>query len=254
MAATILIVDDSKAVLELASSALQRAGYRVVTTTNPIETATLLRQECPDLVLMDVGMPGLGGGQIVSTLQRFDFAAGCQLVFFSGLESEALEKLVEDCGAHGFIRKASPFDPVRLVRQVRSHLIERPALTRGRAMVIDDSRAMRRLLSRILSSLGYDVETAVHGKEALAQLEASSEPVRVALVDLHMPEMNGLEFVIECRGREPALARMPIVLVTSETDMDQVRRVLEAGADEVILKPFDQQAIVEKLRLLGMAS
>lgn len=254
MAKTILLIDDSKAVLELAASTLQRAGYRVVTTSNPIEAATLVQQERPDLLLVDVEMPGLSGGQIVTTLQRFDCTSGAQVVFFSALEESALQELVTRSGAHGFIRKSSPFDPVRVVREVRSHIVNRPQAAQGRALVIDDSRAMRRLLSRMLTTLGYRVETANHGREGLQRLEEPGDPLRVALVDLHMPEMNGLEFVIQVRGREQTSQRLPIVLVTSETDMEEVRKVMAAGADEVVLKPFDQQTIIEKLRLLGMAN
>lgn len=121
-----------------------------------------------------------------------------------------------------------------------------------RALVIDDSRAIRLILSRTLQELGFQTLEAANGKEALAVLEREG-PVELALVDWNMPEMNGLEFVQAARAR-PAWGSMRMMMVTTETEMERVVKALEAGADEYVMKPFTREVIAEKLSILGLGT
>lgn len=121
-----------------------------------------------------------------------------------------------------------------------------------RAMVVDDSRAMRMLLKRELVRLGFgEVLEAGNGQEALDVL-ASAEPVDVALVDWTMPVMDGLTFVREVRA-QAAYERVRLVMVTSENDQAQIFHALMAGADEYATKPITAEALAEKLGLVGFA-
>ena len=119
-----------------------------------------------------------------------------------------------------------------------------------RALVVDDSRAMRMMLKNILTDLGFDVLEAGHGIEGLARLQENPQ-VDIALVDRNMPEMDGLEFVKALR-RERAWADMKVMMVTAENDMAKMARALLAGADEYAMKPLTRDAITEKLALLGV--
>jgi two-component system chemotaxis response regulator CheY len=119
-----------------------------------------------------------------------------------------------------------------------------------RALVIDDSRAMRSILTAILSDLDFEVEEAEDAERA-AQLVASDHDFELALVDWNLPGMNGLELVRHIRAN-PALSGVRLMMVTTETEIDRVREALEAGADEYIMKPFDREMLLEKLVLLGI--
>lgn len=118
------------------------------------------------------------------------------------------------------------------------------------AMVIDDSRTIRSVIGRILRELNFEVVEAGNGREALEKLKANGK-LDVALVDWNMPEMNGLEFVRAVRT-ELGDRTLPMVMVTTETEMDQVAKAMAAGASEYIMKPFTKDMIVEKLRILGV--
>lgn len=123
------------------------------------------------------------------------------------------------------------------------------------ALIVDDSRAIRRILSGMLTDIGFAVAEASHGKEALAHLQthaASPSRPHLVLVDWNMPEMNGLELVQAVR-RDDRFASIPLMMVTTETEMAQVLRALEAGAQEYVMKPFTKEVIEEKLRVLGLA-
>jgi len=120
----------------------------------------------------------------------------------------------------------------------------------SKAMVIDDSRAIRMILSGILNELGYEVRQAENGQDALSQV-AQIMDLKVFLVDWNMPEMNGLEFVKNIR-KDNRFAKVPVMMVTTETEVSQVMAALEAGANEYVMKPFTRDIIEGKLRMLGV--
>jgi two-component system chemotaxis response regulator CheY len=121
-----------------------------------------------------------------------------------------------------------------------------------RALVIDDSRTMRALLSRQLTGLGYEVLQAGDGQEALRVLEQAGDDLPVlATVDWNMPVMDGLAFVQRVRPRTEWRS-ISLMMVTTESEHDQIVRALAAGAHEYLLKPFTPEAFVDKLQLLGL--
>ena len=123
------------------------------------------------------------------------------------------------------------------------------------ALVIDDSRAMRRIVGGILKGLGYTVTEAGHGREALDVLVATAAAggavPDLACVDWNMPVMDGLEFVTAVRA-QPAWRSMTMMMVTTESEHAQVVRALAAGAHEYMIKPFTPDAFADKLSLLGL--
>lgn len=120
-----------------------------------------------------------------------------------------------------------------------------------RALIIDDSRAMRRILRQIVEPLGFITVEAGNGLEGLAMLQAAPDVV-LCLVDWNMPEMNGLEFVQTVRS-DDSRRDLKLVMVTTETEPRQMARALMAGVDEFVMKPFTPEMLVDKLRLIGLA-
>jgi len=120
------------------------------------------------------------------------------------------------------------------------------------ALVVDDSRAMRAILTRLMTGLGFEVSQAGDGAQALAVLAAGLRP-DVALVDWNMPVMDGLTFVRAVRSRQE-LRDIPLMMVTTESEQGQIVRALAAGAHEYVIKPFSDEVIAGKLALLGLVS
>ena len=120
-----------------------------------------------------------------------------------------------------------------------------------RALIVDDSKAMRMILAKPLRELGFIVTEAAQGQEALDQLNQGA-PVDVMLVDWNMPVMNGFELVRAARANV-MLSDTKIMMVTTETSMASIGQALAAGANEYLMKPFTKQLLIEKLALLGLA-
>ena len=119
-----------------------------------------------------------------------------------------------------------------------------------KAMVVDDSKAIRMILSQVLQNCHFVVEQAANGKQALEALPRNRD-LSLILVDWNMPEMNGLDFVKEVRANS-RYNDIQIMMVTTETEVEQMVRAIEAGANEFVMKPFNQEIILDKLRLLGV--
>jgi two-component system, chemotaxis family, chemotaxis protein CheY len=118
------------------------------------------------------------------------------------------------------------------------------------ALVLDDSRAMRSILTRTMGGLGFEVETASDGAEALELVRRGPLP-DVALIDWNMPVMDGLEFVTQVRSNRDWRG-ITLMMVTTESEHSQIVRALAAGAHEYVMKPFTVDMIGDKLRILGL--
>jgi two-component system chemotaxis response regulator CheY len=121
----------------------------------------------------------------------------------------------------------------------------------AKALVVDDSRAVRIILAKILRELGYEVCEAANGREALEVIEAQKAEVTLVLADWNMPEINGLDLLKRLR-QDPALSALVVIMVTTETELGQMVAALEAGANEYVMKPFTRDILVEKLQLVGI--
>ncbi|HEY5648117.1 MAG TPA: response regulator [Nitrospiria bacterium] len=120
-----------------------------------------------------------------------------------------------------------------------------------KVLLVDDSKVVRVMLTRVLVELGFEVSEAAHGKAGLDLLQ-KGDSYDLMLVDIHMPEMDGFEFLEAVRA-QPNYDGARIMMVTSDTHMDQVSRSLQSGANEYIMKPFTKDALQEKLTLLGIS-
>jgi len=119
-----------------------------------------------------------------------------------------------------------------------------------RALVIDDSRTMRRIIAGILRPLGFDTVEAADGQEALDALEDGLD-VELACIDWNMPNLDGLGFVTAVR-KDGRWRDVTLMMITTESEQGQIVRALAAGAHEYVIKPFTPDAIRDKLQLLGL--
>jgi two-component system chemotaxis response regulator CheY len=116
-------------------------------------------------------------------------------------------------------------------------------------LCVDDSASVRQMVTFTLEAAGYDVVSAVDGRDALVRLKAV--PVDLIVTDLNMPNLDGIELVRQVRAM-PAFKFLPIVLLTTESEETRKQEGRAAGATGWIVKPFKQDQLLAVIkRVLG---
>jgi DNA-binding response OmpR family regulator len=135
---------------------------------------------------------------------------------------------------------------------VRNHLLEATTLTRvaqglGRVLIVDDDEVIRRLIAVNLQLEGFDVSTAVDGRDCLDKV-AEIDPDVITL-DVMMPRLDGWETTLQLRG-SPDTAHIKVVLITARAQEDDKARSSDVGADAYLTKPFDPNEMIRVVREL----
>jgi CheY-like chemotaxis protein len=117
----------------------------------------------------------------------------------------------------------------------------------GRILIADDSATIRRLIRGILEYRGYQTVEAATGGEALQALDREAGALQLAILDLMMPERDGLEVLADLRAKEAkrgaAVRPLPVIILTAEED--EAEHALAAGANRFLLKPFEPVALLQ---------
>jgi CheY-like chemotaxis protein len=192
----IVVIDDSEIVLEVTKNALEGAGYEVVTHDRPAGCVALILHEKPDLVLMDVNMPGLGGDTIVSVLGKAAPTSDTIVLLHSSLSAEVLRAKATAAGAHGFLQKSG--DLFSTVREVGRWLKRSNSNGNLRAAVLTASEEKRPSGARPIASSATvttsnapvsDSATGLAGRRTSGTLRLDAPTV--LLVDDDMTVLSG---------------------------------------------------------------
>lgn len=114
----------------------------------------------------------------------------------------------------------------------------------NKLLIVDDSRAVHAFVKEALAYVGREFADAFDGRQALDILKAAGSDVELVLLDWEMPVMTGIETVAAIRA---AGFRLPVIMVTSLSDMTNIARALDAGADDYVMKPFTKEILLEKI-------
>jgi len=127
--------------------------------------------------------------------------------------------------------------------------LEKVSFVMKTCLVVDDSKVIRMVAKKILQDLGFEVQEAADGSEAL-EICKQKFPEGV-LLDWNMPVMDGLEYLRALRALPGGDAPI-VVFCTTENDMNHIQKAIEAGANEYIMKPFDSEIIQTKFAQVGL--
>lgn len=240
MPKTILIVDDEPEVLNAVSAIVESEGYSVAKAENGERALELLAATSFDLVLTDLMMPGITGWQVLDKVKAQ--YPGTRVVVFTGYIDDQGEKLLLDRKADGFLTK--PIDIPELQGLLGS-LLQDSVLVGASVVAVDDLRVTLNMVERILADDGV----AVYGFQTAAEAYgyALTEPPHCFVLDLEMPEVNGFELGERIRASDE-LKHIPIIILTSHSDRETVMKALELGVQGFVVKPFEPEALSEKVR------
>ncbi len=239
MAGTVLAIDDDPAARDLLARLLRKEGFWVVQASSGEAGLRLARELKPDVITLDVLMPGMDGWAVLTTLKGDRALADIPVVMLSIVDERNLGFTL---GAAGYLTK--PIDRARLVTVVKRYAHRKsPA-----ALVVEDKPATRRQLRRMLETEGWIVVEAENGKVGLDQV-AQRVPDLV-LLDLMMPEVDGFEFLDAFRQREDC-QRVPVVVITAKELTPDDRRRLNGAVQQIMEKgTHTREALLAEIREL----
>jgi len=235
---TVLVIDDDDAARALIARHLAKAGFRVEEAADGEAGLARARAVQPDVITLDVLMPGMDGWAVLTALKAEPALADIPVLMLTVLDEQRLGFAL---GAANYLTK--PVDRQRLVDAVRR--VAAPGEGDG-VLVVEDDPDTRAALRRTLERAGWSVTEAENGRVALERLAARIP--RLVLLDLMMPEMDGFDFLDAVR-RQPALRSLPVIVLTAKDLTEDDRRRLNGGVDRIVQKGEpDPEWLMRELR------
>src|SRR6516165_9016092 len=231
-AALVMIVDDDPNARDLLAATVRREGYRVIEATDGEAALALAREWRPDVITLDVLMPRMDGWSVLTALKSDPDLAEIPVVIVTVLADRGI---AVSLGAAEFLTK--PVDRARLAATIRQNVHGT-----GVVLVVDDEPESRRLARRHLEKLGWEVDEAEEGTDALHWLSQNPRPAMI-LLDLLMPGMNGFAFLEEI-AKHAEWRLIPVVILTAMPLGAAERELLAGRTREVIAKGADDLAAV----------
>ena len=236
----VLVVDDDATVRDLMRRFLSREGFDVITAESGAEGLVAARTLRPSVITLDVLMPGMDGWSMLEAMKSDPELAAIPVIMVTILDEKQKGFAL---GASGYLNK--PIDRGRLAAILARF---RSTASTRRALVVEDDVATREMMRRLLVGEGWEVAEAGNGREALQRL--GRERPDLILLDLMMPEMDGFEFLAECR-KVPEYGGIPVIIVTAADLTDHDRSRLNGGVEHVLQKAaFEQEDLLAQIRQL----
>ncbi len=237
-AASVLIIDDDPDVHVILQRALGQRGWQIYSAGSSDEGLRLARLCRPDLILLDVVLPGVDGWQTLSTLKGAPDLMDIPVIMLTMLDERGLGFAM---GAADYLTK--PIDLQQLTGVLQRHIERRQNQS---ILIIEDDNVTRAMNRRLLEREGWTVYEASDGKSGLEEV-AAHRPGLI-LLDLMMPELDGFGFVSTLSQR-PAWSEIPVVVITAKELTDEERRVLDAHAARVLRKgTYGKEALLREIQ------
>ena len=266
MTARILVVDDVEPNVRLLEAKLTLEYYEVLTAMDGATAIEVASAERPDIILLDVMMPGMDGFETCRRLKADPVTRHIPVILVTALDGREDKIRGLEAGADDFITK--PIDDVILFARVKSlvrlkavmdELREREESGRrfgvdtdgagrlrgsgGRVLVVDDSALQA---GKIVDQLS-DEHRPVHEPDPAAALIAARGPVDLMIVNVSASDFDGLRFVAQARSTE-ASRRVPILAVVDPADRPRLIKALELGVNDILPKPVDPEELDARAR------
>ncbi len=233
---TILCVDDEPDICKYLKLTFEDAGFRVVVAFDYDSAVEGARLERPDVICLDLRMPGKSGYDVIESLREDRELATVPIIVVS-VESEEPQAL--DAGARCYLAK--PVDAEELVARVREILRDEA----GSALVVEDDPDTARLLSEALTDQGFAVRIAANGRDGLSRL-AESVP-SVIVLDLMMPVMDGFTFLKNIK-LDPVWNAIPVVVLTAKSlEPGEIDELSRSAATVLTKGRGDTEHVVESI-------
>lgn len=275
--ADILVVDDVPENLRVVIGLLKETGYKARGVPNGELALLAVAKQPPDLILLDIRMPGMDGFQVCEALRERPESREIPIIFLSALTDTADKQRAFEAGGVDYITK--PFQAAEVLARINTHLelarnrsalihtqeilrklsqkltqaaqseitpISGQIFTEEHAdlLIVDDEIENLRLMTEILRNTGYKVRGVNSGEMALQAV--AKQPPDLILTDIIMPGMDGFELCAALRTR-PKSRDIPLIFLTQLSDVENIERAFNAGAVDYIIKPIKSEEMLARV-------
>jgi CheY-like chemotaxis protein len=243
---TILIVEDNPRTRKLVRIALESKGYVVLEAANAAHALELASFEHPDLILQDMMLGDMDGFELAKKLRTLT-GTEISIIAFSGFISKIDDTRLAENFDDVIIKPVEPSFLLRVVENHLKHNLTKESFAKGRRVVVaDDNPSQLKLVRFHLTRLGFEVETARDGQEAL-HLAKTLQPDAI-IADVLMPKLDGFELAMSVR-QDPQLAQTPLLLITSSYIEDRDKELArQSGANDLILRTPDLREVITGIK------
>ena len=236
----VLVIDDDPVIQDLMKSFLTREGYTVMVADSGPVGLRLAREQKPDVITLDIAMPGMDGWSVLSALKNDPHLHDIPVVVLTMADQKNLGYAL---GATEYLMK--PIDRERLAVVLRRY----SQLRHTSILVVEDDLNTRDLLRSILTKNGWNVQTAENGRIALEKVSGTLPGL--ILLDLMMPEIDGFTFLEEFR-KLPLAGKVPVIVLTAKDLTGEDRRRLNGRVESIMRKGEGTEAVLKKV--LGLVA
>ncbi|MBI5778927.1 MAG: response regulator [Planctomycetes bacterium] len=247
----VMVVDDEMVMRDLLYTVLTRQNYKVITAPNGREALDMMAKESPDLVILDLMMPGMNGLETFVQMRRID--PKIETILLTGTNIDDLETQARKLGISEILRKGVGVElflkSVNYVLDKRKSKQSGPEVkSKGDILVVDDDSEIRFMLEKFFTRQGYQVSTASSGEEALDRLskysavtakksESKSLPL-IVLLDIKLGGMDGLMALKKIKELDKKIS---VLMISGINDESITREAMRLGAYDYIMKPFNME-------------
>jgi len=252
---TVMVADDDTEFSDLVKMFLEANNYRPVVVNNPAAVMDVLHSEEPDVLLLDLMMPGKDGFAIMEEMQESAGTAKIPIIILSALRLENYQERGVLTGLPEIVAREIPGD--LLVKLIEEQTAAAPAkaepgaepvkAARPRVLMADDQTELLFLMKEMIEYAGFEVVTATDGVEALKAVFETHPDIIV--LDYNMPRKNGLEVAQDLKNN-PLFAHIPIMIVTAHGEKQAKLKGLSMGIDDYLIKPVDADELVARIRMI----
>jgi DNA-binding response OmpR family regulator len=245
----ILIIEDDYDLSALMIRHLQSADYDVLNVGDAIQGVQFARREAPDLIVLDLNIPGGGGLKVLENIGRLPETQSIPVIVLTGIHDPETKEKVLASGAIEYLEK--PYNPQELLRSIDEHIVEPEAGeeeegSAGKILIVDDDIDFVKKLSLDLHRANFSTVIAYDVDQGMRL--AREEKPDLIILDLRLPGGGGFTFYKNLKSLVYA-KNIPVIVLTALKDEEYKKNMMEAGVKYYLEKPYDLSLLLNAVEV-----